>query len=57
MGILGALCATGISLLDAAIAGICLHGKAGELAAGIRGSRSLIASDLLETLSEAYSVK
>jgi ADP-dependent NAD(P)H-hydrate dehydratase / NAD(P)H-hydrate epimerase len=54
-GILGALCAAGAPLLDAAIAGICVHGKAGEIAATKKGPRSLIASDLLEMLPEAYS--
>src|SRR5262249_17705945 len=39
--------------LDATIAGVYLHGLAGDLAAGKLGMRSLIASDIIANLSEA----
>src|SRR5262249_55050877 len=41
------------SSLDATIAGVFLHGYAGDLAAGKLGMRSLIASDIGANLSEA----
>ncbi len=39
--------------LDATIAGVYLHGLAGDIAAGRLGMRSLIASDIIANLSEA----
>ena len=48
-GVIGALLAQGLSLEDAAIAGVQLHALAGDHAAG-RTPRGLIASDLLPAL-------
>lgn len=45
-GVIAALVAQGLSLVDAATAGVQLHAEAGDLAAA-RGERGLIASDLL----------
>lgn len=53
-GILGALLAAKMPILDAAIAAVCLHGKAGEIAAKEKTSRSVIASDLIEALPKVY---
>ena len=39
--------------LDATIAGVYLHGLAGDIAASKLGMRSLIASDIIANLSEA----
>ena len=50
-GLLAALIGQGLSVGDAAIAGVFLHGLAGELAA--RGSAGLAASELLSMLPEA----
>lgn len=48
-GILAALLAQGLSPLDAACLGACLHGRAAELAAG-PGERGLLAADLMPYL-------
>jgi hydroxyethylthiazole kinase-like uncharacterized protein yjeF len=49
-GILTGLLAQGYSPLETAIAGVYLHGRAGDLAAEQRGMASLIASDIVENL-------
>jgi len=54
-GILAALLAQKLPLREAAILGVYLHGRAGEIAASKKTSYSLIASDLIENLSEAFS--
>jgi len=47
-GIIGALLSQGHSLMDAAVLGVCIHGEAGDRAAGPKGYyRGLMASDLL----------
>lgn len=53
-GIIAGLLAQGLSLMDAAILGAHLHGLAGDLAAERLGQISLIATDLLTTLPEAF---
>jgi NAD(P)H-hydrate epimerase len=45
-GIISALVAQGLSLEDAACAGVCLHAAAGDVAAAAGGERGLLASDL-----------
>jgi len=55
-GILGALRATGLQPLEAAVVGISVHGRAGDIAAQRKGVRSVIASDLLEAIPEAFHV-
>jgi NAD(P)H-hydrate epimerase len=51
-GLIGGLMAQGAPPVDAACAGCFLHGRAGEVAARIRGIRGVIAGDLLECLGE-----
>ena len=53
-GILGALIAQGLDLFDAAVLGVYLHGLAGDIARDQVGEVSLIASDLLTHLPEAF---
>ena len=50
-GLIAALIGQGLSVADAAVAGVYLHGRAGELAAG--GSVGMAASELLLKLPEA----
>lgn len=50
-GIIGSMLGEGISAADAAIAGVFLHGMAGDAAAAESGKRSVIASDLVHKIS------
>ena len=49
-GIVGAFLARGDSAYDAALRGVWLHGRAGDLATEHVGEESLIASDITEAL-------
>jgi NAD(P)H-hydrate epimerase len=49
-GVIAALIAQGLSLEEAAAAGVCLHAAAGDLAASRGGERGLLASDLIAAL-------
>jgi NAD(P)H-hydrate epimerase len=51
-GVIAGLVAQGLSLVDAAKAGVWLHAKAGDLAAAALGERGLVASDLLPFLQK-----
>lgn len=53
-GIITALLAQGHSPTHAAIAGVYLHGLAGDIAASVRGMESLIAGDIIENLGGAF---
>lgn len=53
-GIIVSLLAQGCQPLVAALVGTYLHGFAGDLAAGPIGERSLVASDLIEALPDAF---
>ena len=53
-GIITGLLAQKFSPLQAAIAGVFLHGQAGDLAAAYSSQPSLIASDLVDFLGQAY---
>ncbi len=53
-GILTSLLAQGYSSIDAALIGVYIHGLAGDLAARKKGMDSLIASDLVDFLPEAF---
>lgn len=53
-GLIASLLAQGMGCSDAAAAGVYLHGVAGEIAALKYTSRSVIASDLIHNLPEAY---
>lgn len=52
-GLIAGLAAQGSSAQDAALAGVYLHGLAGDMAAAEKGSRSMTATDLLEALPGA----
>ena len=43
-----------LSTLEAAILGVFVHGRAGDLAASVMGEESLTASDLVDWLPEAW---
>ncbi|HEU4395581.1 MAG TPA: NAD(P)H-hydrate dehydratase [Planctomycetota bacterium] len=53
-GVIAALLAQRLDPFDAAVLGVAVHGRAGDLAAGRRGEVSLVASDLLEALPDAF---
>lgn len=53
-GLIAALLAQGVLRRDAAALGVYLHAVAGEAAAETRGSYSMMASDILEHLPEAF---
>lgn len=53
-GLITGLLAQGIAAGDAAIFGVYLHGSAGDLAASKIGMSSMIASDILSCIGEAY---
>ena len=55
-GMVAALMAQGASAADAAVAGAFLHGLAADLAVSNGSKRSLLASDVTDTLPEAFSV-
>jgi ADP-dependent NAD(P)H-hydrate dehydratase / NAD(P)H-hydrate epimerase len=52
-GILGALVARGLPAWDAAIAGVYIHGRAGDLAARHLGAEAMLAGDLADAVPEA----
>ncbi len=54
-GIIGSLMAQGTGPIDAAAAGAFVHGRAGDIAAKKLGERSVIASDIIEALPEAFN--
>lgn len=54
-GIVGALLGAGMRLEDAVIAAVHIHGTAGDIAAETKGERSMIATDMIEALPEAFS--
>ena len=53
-GIITGLLAQGYAALNAAIFGVYLHGKAGDIAVESTGYQSLVASNLIESLGSAY---
>lgn len=53
-GIISGLLGQGLSPLEAAVAGVYLHGCAGDLAAFSYGEASLVAGDILNQLPEAF---
>ena len=54
-GVIGGLAGQGFSAWDAAVAGVYLHGYAGDLAAKEKGEYGMIASDIVEKLP--YAIK
>lgn len=53
-GLLGALLAQGLPPFDAAVLGTYLHGLAGDLATATFGQHSLIATDLIDHIPDAF---
>ncbi|MEE9369408.1 MAG: NAD(P)H-hydrate dehydratase [Pontiella sp.] len=53
-GIIAGLAAQGIAPFEAACAGVWLHGRSGDLAAASACQASLIATDLIDKLPEAF---
>jgi NAD(P)H-hydrate epimerase len=54
-GILSGLLGQGLSPLEASILGVYMHGLAGDIAAKSKGEHSLIASDIVDAIPEAFS--
>ena len=54
-GIVGALLARGMDAPDALVAAVYLHGSAGDLAAARLGEESLVASDVIDSLPDAFA--
>ena len=53
-GIIGALLAQGLPPIEAAKAGVFLHGRAGDLAAQRIGETTMLATDLIAALGGAF---
>lgn len=54
-GIITALCAQEYAPLDACLAGVYLHGLAGDIAMDASGGTNLIATDIIQAIPEAIS--
>ncbi len=53
-GMIAGLLAQGLPVNDAALCGVYVHGLAGDIAAEVVGERSMIASDLIDSLGAAF---
>ncbi len=53
-GVIAALMGQGLSNFDAAVLGVYLHGLAGDIAAAGLGQISLIATDIIDFLPQAF---
>ena len=53
-GIILSLLAQGYNSKDAALLGVYVHGLAGDIASDQKGEISLIASDIVDNLGEAF---
>jgi NAD(P)H-hydrate epimerase len=53
-GVIAALMAQGLSNFDAAVLGVYTHGLAGDIAAKKTGPVSLIATDIIQALGDAF---
>lgn len=53
-GVIAALLGQGLGLMDASVAGVYLHGLAGDKAAKDKGQISLIATDIIDFLPAAF---
>ncbi len=56
-GVVGALLGRGLDAWQAALAGVFLHGRAGDLAAEERGQEALLAGDVVEALGRALKTQ
>ena len=54
-GVITALLGQGLSDFDAAVLGVYVHGLAGDIAAGKIGRVSLIATDIIDSLPDAFN--
>ncbi|MFI3207145.1 MAG: NAD(P)H-hydrate dehydratase, partial [Clostridia bacterium] len=54
-GMIGSLLAQGLSLKDSAVAGVYIHGKAGDICAEKLSQISMLPTDLIEALPEVFS--
>jgi ADP-dependent NAD(P)H-hydrate dehydratase / NAD(P)H-hydrate epimerase len=55
-GIITSLLAQGYSPVHASVAGVYLHGLAGDIAASVRGMESMIAGDIIENLGGGFKM-
>ena len=53
-GAIAALAGQGLSLFDAAVLGVFVHGLAGNVAAAVHGQISLVATDIIDNFSSAF---
>jgi len=53
-GIIASMLSQGLTALNASILGVFLHGLAGDIAAEKKGMHSLIASDIMEVMPDAF---
>ncbi len=53
-GIITALAVQGLNNFDAAVLGVYIHGLTGDIAAESLGQTSLIATDIIDALPEAF---
>ncbi|MDG5799917.1 NAD(P)H-hydrate dehydratase [Marinilabiliaceae bacterium ANBcel2] len=53
-GVIASLLGRGVKACDAAVAGVYLHGLAGDIAKKERGEDALMASDLIDKLGDAF---
>ena len=53
-GLIGGLLAQRSPVEDAAVAGVFLHGLAGDIAAELTGTRALVAGDIVEAIGAAF---
>jgi len=56
-GVIAGLLGQGLRPFDAAVLGVWAHGRAGDIAARAKGEVSLVASDLLDALPEAFRMR
>jgi NAD(P)H-hydrate epimerase len=56
-GVITALIGQGLSNFDAAVLGVYIHGSAGDIAAEKYGQISLIATDIIDSLPNAFLQK
>ncbi|MBI3378676.1 MAG: NAD(P)H-hydrate dehydratase [Nitrospirae bacterium] len=55
-GMLSGFLGQGLNPLEASILGVYMHGLAGDIAAKSKGEHSLIASDIIDAIPEAFSL-
>ena len=53
-GVIAALAGQGLTLFDASVLGVYVHGLAGNIAAAVHGQVSLIATDIVDNLGGAF---